>query len=33
MSFDEVMKYLIWIIFFGIALVGLYFALKKIGVM
>lgn len=33
MSFDEVIKYLIWIIFFGLTLVGLYFVLKKVGVM
>lgn len=32
MSFDEVIKYLIWIIFFGFVLTGLYFALKNIGV-
>lgn len=32
MSFDEVIKYLIWIIFFGVVLAGLLFTLKKIGV-
>lgn len=33
MSLDEMIKYLIWIIFFGIVLVGLYFMLKKVGVL
>jgi hypothetical protein len=33
MSFDEVIKYLIWIIFFGIVLTGLYFTLKRLGVL
>jgi hypothetical protein len=33
MSFDEVIKYLIWIIFFGIVLIGLFFMLKKAGVL
>jgi len=32
MSLDELVKYLIWIGFFILALVGLYFMLKKIGV-
>ncbi len=32
MSFDEVIKYLIWIIFFGIAIVGVIALLKKMGV-
>ncbi|OQA69154.1 MAG: hypothetical protein BWY36_00077 [Candidatus Diapherotrites archaeon ADurb.Bin253] len=32
MSFDEVIKYLIWIIFFGIVLAGLFVMLKKTGV-
>lgn len=33
MNLDAVIKYLIWIIFFGVALVGLYFLLKRLGVM
>jgi len=33
MSMDDLIKYLIWIIFFGAALAGLYFMFKKIGVM
>lgn len=32
MNLDNVIKYLIWIVFFGIVSVGLYFALKKLGV-
>jgi len=32
MNIDALMKYLIWIIFFGVALTGLYFLLKKLGV-
>ena len=31
MSFDEVIKYLIWIIFFGIAIIGVIVLLKKMG--
>jgi hypothetical protein len=33
MSFDEMIKYLIWIVFFGIVLTGLFFMLKKLGVL
>ncbi|VVB83246.1 Uncharacterised protein [uncultured archaeon] len=33
MSLDELVKYLIWIGFFILALVGLFFMLKKIGVL
>ena len=33
MSFDEMIKYLIWIIFFGIVLTGLFFMLKKAGIL
>jgi hypothetical protein len=33
MSFDEMIKYLIWIVFFGIVLTGLFFMLKKAGVL
>jgi hypothetical protein len=32
MSFDEVIKYLIWIVFFGIILTGVFITLKKLGV-
>jgi hypothetical protein len=32
MNLDEMVKYLIWIIFFGLALAGVYLLLKKIGV-
>ena len=32
MNIDNLMKYLMWIVFFGVALAGLYFMLKKIGV-
>ncbi len=33
MNLDEMVKYIIWIAFFMLALTGLYFALKKIGVL
>ncbi len=33
MDLDEFIKYLIWIVFFGIALTGMYFMLKQFGVM
>jgi hypothetical protein len=33
MNLDEVIKYLIWIVFFGVALAGIYFMLKRLGVM
>lgn len=33
MNLDEMIKYLIWIVFFGIVLVGLFFTLKKVGVL
>lgn len=32
MSLDEMIKYLIWIIFFAIAIAALTFMLKKLGV-
>lgn len=32
MTLDEMIKYLIWVIFFGIIFVGLFFMLKKAGV-
>jgi len=31
MNFDTLVKYLIWIIFFGIALAAIYFLMNKIG--
>jgi len=33
MNLDNLVKYLIWIVFFAIALSALYFLLKKVGVM
>jgi len=33
MNLDELVKYIIWIVFFGLALTGLYFMFKKIGVL
>jgi len=33
MSLDEIVKYIIWIAFFILALTGLYFVLKQIGVL
>ncbi len=33
MSLDEVIKYLIWAVFFMLVLTGLYFLLKKIGIL
>jgi len=32
MDLDEMIKYLIWVIFFALVLGGLYFMLKKLGV-
>jgi hypothetical protein len=32
MDFEELIKYVVWIIFFGVALTGIYFMLKKLGV-
>jgi len=32
MNLDELIKYIIWIVFFGIALFGVYTVLKNIGV-
>lgn len=29
---DDLIKYLIWIVFFGLALAGVYFLLKSLGV-
>ncbi len=33
MNSDDLIKFLIWIIFFALALFGLYAMLKKIGVL
>jgi len=33
MSFDDLIKYIVWIVFFLIALAGLYSMLKKIGIL
>lgn len=33
MDIEFAIKYLIWIVVFAIALGGLYFALKKLGIM
>ena len=33
MNLDELIKYIIWIVFFALALGGLYFLLKRVGVM
>ena len=32
MNLDSLIKYIIWIAFFILALAGIYFALKKIGI-
>lgn len=32
MNLDNLIKYLMWIVFFIIALAGIYFILKKLGV-
>jgi hypothetical protein len=33
MNLDEMIKYIIWIAFFILALAGLYFILKRIGIL
>lgn len=33
MNLDTLLKYIMWIAFFIIVLIGLYLALKKIGIM
>jgi len=33
MNLDEFVKYLIWIVFFAVALLAVYALLKKLGVM
>jgi len=32
MNLDEFLKYAVWIVFFGIALVGIYFLLRRLGI-
>jgi len=32
MNLDEMIKYIIWVVVFGIALVAIYSLLKKLGV-
>ena len=33
MELDELIKYALWVIFFAAALIGLFFLLKRLGVM
>jgi len=33
MKLDELIKYIIWIVFFMLAGAGIYFMLKKIGIL
>lgn len=33
MNFDELVKYVIWIIFFALILIGLYALLNKLGIL
>ena len=33
MSMDDLIKYVIWIAFFALALAGLYFSLRRIGIL
>lgn len=33
MNFDEMIKYVLWIAFFIIVLGGLYFSLKRMGIL
>jgi len=32
MNLDELVKYIMWIVFFGLALTAVYFTLTKLGV-
>ena len=32
MNLEALIKHIMWIVFFGLALAGMYFVLKKIGV-
>ncbi len=31
MNLDDLLRYLMWIVFFGLALTGLYFMFKRMG--
>jgi hypothetical protein len=33
MDLEEFIKYLLWIVFFGVALFGIYLMLKQFGIM
>ena len=33
MDLDTLVKYLIWIVFFGVVLAGIYFMMKKLGIL
>lgn len=33
MNIDDMIKYIIWIVFFALALAGIYFLLKNLGIM
>jgi hypothetical protein len=33
MDFDELIKYLIWVVFFALAIAGVFLLLKKIGIL
>jgi hypothetical protein len=33
MDTDILIKYIIWIVFFGAAMIGIYFLLKRLGAM
>jgi len=32
MELEEMIRYLTWVVFFGVALAGIYFLLKSLGV-
>lgn len=32
MNLDELLKYAVWIVFFGLVLVGVYFLLRRMGI-
>jgi hypothetical protein len=32
MDLDEIIKYIIWVFLLGVLLIGVYFTLKKIGI-
>ena len=33
MDLEEFIKYVIWVIFFAVAFLGIYFLLKRLGIM